>query len=87
MNMNNFASNLHQKGDLKKIEQMEKLAKKIELESKGNLAGAFLTNGVYNKYDVIAIIPNSKEYEDQSGYIFYDNEKGKAIYILDSELE
>lgn len=85
MKMKNFASGLHEKGELSKIATMEQLQKRMEKESNNGLAGAFLTNGVYN-FDVIAMLANKKEYENKQGYIFYDNDKNKAVFISDSEI-
>lgn len=79
MNLENFASNLHQNGENEKIEAMNTLADKMEVETNFGLAGAFLTNGVYDKYDVVAMLANSKEYEHKQGYIFYDNKQNKAV--------
>ncbi len=81
-----FASDLYRKGELSKIEIMEQLQQKIEKQSNNGLAGAFLTNGVYDKYDCIAMIANSKEYENKQGYILYDNESDKAIFVNDNDI-
>lgn len=87
MKLKNLAGDLHKKGELSKIEAMKKLANQIEKDSNGSLAGAFLTEGLYGKYDTIAIIANSKDYENKQGHVVYDNSKNKAIFISDKELE
>lgn len=87
MKLENLAGDLHKKGELSKIEAMKKLANQIEKDSNGSLAGAFLTEGLYGKYDTIAIIANSKDYENKQGHVVYDNSKNKAIFISDKELE
>lgn len=87
LKLENFASDLHKKGEYEKIESMEKLQKQIEQETNSSLTGAFLTNGIYGKYDCIAIIANKKEYEHKQGYIVFDNAQNKALFINENELD
>lgn len=80
----NYASDLHRKGELNKIEEMQGLADQLESKTKGGLAGAFLTEG-YKGYDTIAMLANKKEYSDKEGFVLFDNEANKAIFIEDDE--
>lgn len=82
--MTKYANDLHRKGELSKVEAMEKLAKSIERKSKGGLGAAFLTEA-YKGYDCFAIIPNKAEYQNKSGYVLFDEEQGKAVFISDDE--
>ena len=86
MNMKNFASDLQRKGELNKVKAMEKLANEIEKDTKGGLAGAYLTNGIYDKYDVVAMIANDQEHNNKTGYVFYDNENNQAVFVSDETL-
>lgn len=88
MYLENFANNLHKKGEYQKINEMEELQKKIEQNTYNGLAGAFITNGYKNKYDIIAMMYNKASALKQftEGNIFYDNEKQKAVFITDSKL-
>lgn len=86
MNMKNFASDLHKKGELSKVKAMEKLANEIEKDTKSGLSGAYLTNGVYDKYDVMGMIANDQEYNNKTGYVFYDNENDQAVFVSDETL-
>lgn len=80
----NYASDLHRKGELNKIEEMQGLADQLESKTKGGLAGAYLTGG-YKGYDAIAMLANKKEYSDKEGFVLFDNEASKAIFIEDDE--
>jgi hypothetical protein len=82
--MRNYAKDLHRKGELNKVEEMEKLAKLIERKSKGGLASAFLTEA-YLGFDCFAIIPNSSQWEKHSGYVLYDNDTNMATFVPDAE--
>lgn len=79
--MTNYASNLFQNNEIDKINKMKQLQIKIEHKTNMGLAGAFLTNGYYNKYDVIAMIANEAKYENEEGHIFYNNDTEKAVFI------
>ena len=85
--MKNFANDLHRKGELNKINKMNKLADQIELDTNGGLAGAYLTNGFKGKFDVIGMIAQSPDYSVKEGYVFYDNEQDKAVFINDETLD
>lgn len=80
----NYGKDLHRKGELNKIDEMEKLAKRMERNSKGGLAAAFLTEA-YLGYDCYAMIPNSPEWSKCSGYVLYDNDTNQATFIPDEE--
>jgi hypothetical protein len=69
--MMNFAKDLHRKGELNKVEAMEKLGKKL---IKGKDMGlAFITEGFYG-FDGLAVIPNKAEFMPYEGYILFDEE-------------
>lgn len=80
----NYGKNLLRKGELVKIKAMEKLAKKIERESRENLAAAFLTEAYYG-FDCFAIIANDSRYQNKTGYVLFDEDKQKAVFIPDDE--
>lgn len=82
--MMNFGKDLHRKGELNKVEEMEKLAKRMERNSKGGLAAAFLTEA-YLGFDCFAMIPNSPQWETCSGYVLFDNDTNMATFIYDTE--
>lgn len=82
--MAKFAADLHRKGELNKVDAMEKLAKRIERESRGGLGSAFLTEAYYGA-DCYAIIANKSDYRNKSGYVVYDEEQQKAVFIPDEE--
>jgi len=82
--MMNFAKDLHRKGELHKVDEMELLAKRMERNSKGGLAAAFLTEA-YLGFDCFAMIPNNPQWEKCSGYILFDNDTNKATFISDNE--
>lgn len=82
-----FGSDLDRKGNIEAIEKMKQLQGIKEKESKGNLQGAFISKGYHNNYDVIAMLPQSKEYEKEQGYIFYDTIKKQAFFIADEKIE
>lgn len=83
----NFASNLHKKGNIEAIDQMVEMSKRMEQKTNLGLAGAFLTKGYNNTYDVIAMLANKQEYEFEQGYIFYDNDIKQAIFYTDKQIE
>jgi hypothetical protein len=82
--MTNYAKDLHRKGELNKVEEMEKLAKKM---AKGKDMGtAFLTEAYFGS-DCYALIANSPLYSRHEGYIVYDEDAGKPLFLLqDDEL-
>lgn len=77
-----YASDLHKKGELKKVAKMEKLAK--ELVGKKDMGTAFLTNGFLG-YDCVALIANKPSFTDWEGYIVYDNNQKKALFVYELE--
>lgn len=77
-----YGTNLHRKGEHKKIMSMERLAIKMQKESNEGLAGAYLTNGYYGA-DCIGMLANTKEFENKTGYIVYDEALKKAVFLLD----
>lgn len=64
--------------------KMEKLARKLTQSTKGGLASAFITQGYYDA-DAFAIIVNSPKYVKQEGYVVYDEDQQKAVFIPDNE--
>jgi hypothetical protein len=82
--MKNFGKDLHRKGELKKVDEMEKLAKRMERNSKGGLVAAFLTEA-YLGYDCFAMIANKPEWQKCTGYVLYDEDTEKATFIKDDE--
>jgi hypothetical protein len=82
--MMNYAKDLYRKGELNKVNEMEKLAKRMERNSKGGLGAAFLTEA-YLGFDCFAMIPNSPQWEKSSGYVLFDNDTNKATFIRDEE--
>ena len=82
--MMNFAKDLHRKGELNKVDEMEKLAKRMERNSKGGLGAAFTTEG-YLGYDCFNMIANSPEWSKSEGFIVFDNDTNKATFIKDTE--
>ncbi|MFJ7982462.1 hypothetical protein ACIQ1D_19595 [Lysinibacillus xylanilyticus] len=80
-----YASDLHRKGELKKVASMERLAKKMERESKGGLASAFVTCGYLGEYDTFGMLAQSKEYQNEEGHIVFSEKQNKAIFIKDEE--
>jgi hypothetical protein len=80
--MMNFAKDLHRKGELNKVEAMEKLAKKL-VRGK-DMGTAFLTEA-YLGYDCIGLIPNKPEFIKNEGYVLYDEDLNKAVFVKDEE--
>jgi hypothetical protein len=82
--MMNYAKDLHRKGELSKVDEMEKLAKRMERNSKGGLAPAFLTEA-YLGFDCFAMLPTKPEWAKSSGYVLFDEDTQKATFIKDDE--
>ena len=82
--MMNFGKDLHRKGELSKVDEMEKLAKRMEHNSKGGLASAFLTEA-YLGFDCFAMIPNNPQWEKASGYVLFNEDTNKATFVRDNE--
>jgi hypothetical protein len=82
--MMKFSKDLHRKGELNKVNEMEKLAKRMERNSKGGLTPAFLTEA-YLGFDCFAMMPTSPQWENCSGYVLYDEDTNKATFIKDEE--
>ena len=80
--MMNFAKDLHRKGELNKVNEMEKLAKTL-IRGK-DMGSAFLTEA-YLGFDCIGIIPNKPEFVKDEGYVLYDEELNKAVFIKEDE--
>jgi hypothetical protein len=82
--MMNFAKDLHRKGELEKVAEMEKLAKRM---AKGKDMGtAFLTEAYFGS-DCYALIANKPMYARHEGYVVYDEDEGKPVFLLqDDEL-
>lgn len=78
----NYAKDLHRKGELNKVEAMEKEAKKII--GRKDMGAAFLTEA-YKGYDCIGIIPNRPELVKYEGYVLFDEELNKPVFIQDTE--
>ena len=86
--MMNFAKDLHRKGELNKVEAMEKLGKKL---IKGKDMGlAFLTeafyigNGVYA--DGFGVIANQAKFSENEGAILFNEELNKPVFVSDNQL-
>lgn len=77
-----YAKDLHRKGELKKVAAMEKEASAIILHK--DMGAAFLTEA-YQGFDCIAIIPNSPKYSEFEGYVLFDEELNKPVFIQDKE--
>jgi hypothetical protein len=86
--MMNYANDLHRKGELNKVEAMEKLGKKL-IKGK-DMGTAFLTeafyigNGVYA--DGFAVIANQAKFSDDEGAILFNNETNKPVFVSDAQL-
>lgn len=79
-----YSSDLHRNGELKKVANMERLARKMERESNGGLAGAYNTNG-YKGADCIGMLAQSKDCQNKEGHIVFSEKQNKAIFIKDAE--
>lgn len=77
-----YAKDLHRKGELKKVAAMEKEAKKI-IGSK-DMGAPFLTEA-YKGYDCIGIIANRPQFTKNEGYVLFDEELNKPVFIQDKE--
>ena len=80
-----YSSDLHRKGELKKVASMERLARKMERESNGGLASAFTTQGYRGQFDTFGMLAQSKDYQNEEGHIVFSEKQGKAIFIKDVE--
>lgn len=80
--MMNYAKDLHRKGELNKVEEMEKLANKL---IKGKDMGAAFLTEAYLGYDCIGLIPNKPEFVKDEGYVLFDLDLNKAIFVREEE--
>lgn len=86
--MMNYAADLHRKGELNKVEEMERLAKRFTRNK--DMGIAFVTEGFYNEdsksyVDGFGLIANRPEYVQFEGYIAYDLDNNKPVFIQDKE--
>lgn len=79
MGKKNYATDVG--ADQEKLAAMVALQKTMEIQSNGGLAGAYITAGYLGEYDMIGMLANKPEYEQQAGYILYDNDKGDAVFV------
>lgn len=80
--MKNYAKDIHRKGELGKVEEMEKLAKRMERNSKGGLTPTFLTEA-YKGFDCFAMLATKSEWSHCTGYVLYDEDTSKATFVPD----
>jgi hypothetical protein len=80
--MMNLARDLHRKGELDKIEAMSKLSEQII--GYKDMGSAYITEG-YQGYDAFAIIPNRKEFVKYEGFVVFDLDSNKPVFIGDEE--
>lgn len=80
-----YSSDLHRKGELKKVASMERLARKMERETNGGLARAFITNGYKGQYDCFGMLAQDSKYSNEEGHIVFSEKQNKAIFIKDEE--
>lgn len=80
----NFASDLHRKGEVYKIEQMEIFAKSLV---KGRDMGtAFVTEG-YQGYDAFCLIANHPAWRSKEGFVVFNEDSNRPEFIKDGENE
>lgn len=82
--MTNYAKDLHRKGELAKVDEMERMATKL-IRGK-DMGSAFLTEA-YLGADCFAIIPNKPEFSKYGGYVVYDEDANKPVFVADEEGE
>ena len=80
--MMNYAKDLHRKGELLMVNDMEDKAE--GLIAGKDMGTAFLTEA-YKGYDCIALIANRPELTKYEGYVLYDLELNKPVFIQDNE--
>lgn len=80
-----YSSDLHRKGELKKVASMERLARKMERDTNGGLARAFVTQGYKGEYDCFAMIANDSKYSNEEGHIVFSEKTNKPVFIKDEE--
>jgi hypothetical protein len=86
--MTKYAKDLHRKGELNKVEAMERLGKKL---IKGKDMGlAFVTEGFYmgkeaGDVDGFGVIANKAEYQKYSGVVVYNELLNKPEFWRDDE--
>lgn len=74
----NYAKDLYRKGEMNKIAEMEQLGNEI---IKGKDMGlAFVTEG-YEGYDALCVIPNRPAFSNYEGYIVFDEDQQKAVFL------
>lgn len=82
----NYAKDLHRKAFSEvMLSAMNSLADKIVLKN-NDLGAAFITEG-YEGFDCVAIISNTPESVRSEGYVLYDLDDNKAVFITDSKPE
>jgi hypothetical protein len=86
--MMNYAKDLHRKGELNKVNAMEKLGKKM---IKGKDMGlAFLTEAFYVGDGVYAdgfgVIANQAKFSEYEGAILFNDELNKPVFLSDNDL-
>jgi hypothetical protein len=82
--MMNFAKDLHRKGELNKVEAMEKMGKKL---IKGKDMGlAFVTEGFFG-LDGFGVIANKAEFIEYEGAVLFNNEANQPVFFSNEELE
>jgi hypothetical protein len=75
-----YSKDLHRKGELNKVDAMEKLGNKL-IKGK-DMCLAFVTEGFYD-YDGFGVIANDSKYQDQAGYVLFDEKLNKPVFFKD----
>jgi hypothetical protein len=77
-----FAKDLHRSASLDQVTKMEQYAKKL---TRGKDMGtAFVSEGFYG-YDAIALIPNSQTFKKYEGYVVYDIDNNKPMFVQEEK--
>lgn len=80
--MKPFAKDLHRKGRLDHINEMEQLGKK--LIGKNDMGLAYVTEG-YEGYDAFCLIANRPELVKYEGFVVYNEKKQLPEYLPNVE--
>jgi hypothetical protein len=77
-----YGKDLHRKGELEKVEQMEELA--ADLIKGKDMGIPFITEG-YEGFDAYCLVANKPEFVKNQGFVVWDNELNKPVFLTDNE--
>jgi hypothetical protein len=79
-----LGKNFQEKGQYDKVDYMRQLADKLTDGTNNGLASCYLTEG-YKGFDAFAIIANRPHYTTKEGFVVYDLDNNKPIFIQEDE--